>query len=322
MTKIKRYENSEVHFGRFYCIDRIMNNNKNTTSSRTRIRGTLGGRGGGPGKQPQPQLKEEEEQQRLSILLWKSTFEMFCHQILYVRKLYPKDSFMKTRHLGVQCYVNRHPDIVSYITETVSMATHALIEENTSTAISTIIFDQITLRSYEKYTFSFDNGNVRRRNTASTTSIEEQEQDSREFVLSILTLQGITTPNWGSSMTFRIELFVPNKIKSESRLNDELIEGKWFCTDRQHQQGQQQDDDDDDSNVGDSDDEKKPSANNNNTKKKEVTKLRHVYQMKSSDGKFHFQINMDDDSDDPRTEKDGHQNNNISSSQQLLSLQY
>jgi hypothetical protein len=168
-----------------------------------------------------------EEEKQAHSALWCSTLEMFCHQVLYVRRLYPKESFCTTRFLGVQCYANRHPQVVDYITETVKMAATSLLE-GTTNEIGIIIFDQISQCRHEKYTLSFSS--TPRLTTSS--NLHEREQDARELILSVLSLEGVSIHNWDSSVTFRIELFLPIEILPTSQLNKDISDGKWFCPDR------------------------------------------------------------------------------------------
>jgi hypothetical protein len=54
--------------------------------------------------------------------------ETWAHQVLYSRRVYPKATFGNVRFAGIQCHVNRHPDVVQYIQETVSLAAPAIIQ--------------------------------------------------------------------------------------------------------------------------------------------------------------------------------------------------
>jgi hypothetical protein len=207
-----------------------------------------------------------EEQKEAHAALWCSTLEMFCHQVLYVRRLYPKESFCTTRFLGVQCYANRHPQVVGYITETVKMAATSLLE-GTSSEMAIIIFDQITQCRHEKYTLSFAKTPLPTTTSSSSLHERERERDARDFILSVLTLEGVSAPNWDSSVTFRIELFLPKEmISATSQLNQDLSDGKWFCHDRRS--------------TSRADECRRP-----------------VFHMSTSTGKFYFQIDLEDETD-------------------------
>lgn len=53
--------------------------------------------------------------------------ETWAHQFLYSRRVYPKATFGNVRFSGIQCNVNRHPDVVKYIHDTVSLAAPGII---------------------------------------------------------------------------------------------------------------------------------------------------------------------------------------------------
>jgi len=58
-----------------------------------------------------------------------ATLETWAHQLLYLRRVYPRSAFGETRFLGVQrCRVIRHPDVVSYVRDAVRVAVPALVE--------------------------------------------------------------------------------------------------------------------------------------------------------------------------------------------------
>lgn len=98
-----------------------------------------------------PPAQQDHEQQlshyhhHMASLL-ASTLEMWCHQLLYVRHIYPRDSFTATTFLdldGCCCYVQRHVAVVQYISEAVQMAIPTLLNG---------IADQFSLLVLEKTT--------------------------------------------------------------------------------------------------------------------------------------------------------------------------
>lgn len=54
--------------------------------------------------------------------------ETWVHQVLYLRHVYPKATFGNVRFSGIQCSVNRHPDVVKYIHDTVSLAVPGIVQ--------------------------------------------------------------------------------------------------------------------------------------------------------------------------------------------------
>lgn len=70
----------------------------------------------------------DDIQTHLSSLL-AATLEIWCHQLIYVRQVYPRDSFTSTVFLDLQgcCYVQRHAAVVQYISDAIELAVPTLV---------------------------------------------------------------------------------------------------------------------------------------------------------------------------------------------------
>lgn len=102
------------------------------------------------------QHEEDVDPEELT-LLWKGAMEIFIHQLLYVRKVYPRDSFVSTRFLETQCHACRHPGVVSYISEALEMVVSELLDaDNNCDELVVQIYDQADLEVYEEYYISFE----------------------------------------------------------------------------------------------------------------------------------------------------------------------
>ena len=152
--------------------------------------------------------------------LWSAALETFCHQVLSVRRVYPKETFCSTRFLGVHCQACRHPGVVEYISETVQVATSALFEGD-SNEVSLVIFDQEKNVDHEKYSLCLLQ--------KPRASIEQLEREMRDLILSVCTLGGMHCPAWSPSITFKILLYLPTKNSKSEDLSLAIKEGKWYC---------------------------------------------------------------------------------------------
>jgi hypothetical protein len=167
-------------------------------------------------------MSDEKDATTKQKSLWCAALEIFCHQVLFVRRVYPKETFCSTRFLGVQCKANRHPGVVDYISETIRVIVPALFD-GASNEISLVIFDQANNVQHEKYSLCLSQ--------IPKASDEEHEREMRDLILSVYTLEGLDSPAWNSSITFKITLFLPSENQNCKELNQVLSEGKWFCPD-------------------------------------------------------------------------------------------
>ena len=78
---------------------------------------------------------------RFSTLLG-STLETIVHQLLHSRSIYPPDSFVLHRHLGVRCHASRVPQVCEYVAETLGVAVPAICRGVADALILVILEDE------------------------------------------------------------------------------------------------------------------------------------------------------------------------------------
>mmetsp|Transcript_36732 Transcript_36732/g.74850 ORF Transcript_36732/g.74850 Transcript_36732/m.74850 type:complete len:291 (-) Transcript_36732:686-1558(-) len=117
-------------------------------------------------------------QPRLSTLLG-GTLESTLHELLYVRRIYPRDSFAPNRFLGVSCHASRHPGVVDYIYNFLEVAVPALCT-GTADELALVVLDSPPGRPesiMERFVFNFD---TRDMNTKMSEALDDtRDQDGR-----------------------------------------------------------------------------------------------------------------------------------------------
>lgn len=147
-------------------------------------------------------------------LLWKGAMEIFIHQLLYVRKIYPHDTFVLTRFLETHCHACRHPGVVSYIDEALEMVVSTLLDtDNDCDELVVQIYNQEDLTLYEEYYLSFDS------DTRTVAPIANVEKDLRDLICSVGSIGHVASSRWPDSVSFKVLLHcggqtgnVPNKL--------------------------------------------------------------------------------------------------------------
>lgn len=170
---------------------------------------------------------------RLGKLLG-SSLETLVNQILHSRHVYPRESFCPSSFLGIRCRVNRHPDVVSYIEESVAVAVPSLLS-GVASQFSVVICEKDPLgnatRDLESYHLALAVPPVHGSEEADHTNvIKSLERTMRDMILRVLSLES----GWASksaSVSFRIVLHIPTEDKSCRSLNKAFTEGKWRVSD-------------------------------------------------------------------------------------------
>lgn len=145
------------------------------------------------------------------------------HIVLYIRRLYPQESFCPTIFLDIKCRVNRHPEVVAYISHAVEMAVSAVMTAE-SHEISIVLFDQETATEYETYRICFDENPAK-----DETRKSELERELRNCMLSVHALEGLKCPRWSQETTFKIMVLLSSKVTTSVALKAALQEGTWYC---------------------------------------------------------------------------------------------
>ncbi|KAG7350370.1 2-oxyglutarate/Fe(II) oxygenase [Nitzschia inconspicua] len=172
-----------------------------------------------PERNRRAEQPSEEDAAELTAL-WKGALEIFLHQLLYIRKVYPRDTFASTRFLETQCHVCRHPDVVSYINEAVEAIVSELISKNDCNELVVEIYNQTNMTSYEEYYISFDP------DTKTEAPIADVEKDLRDLICSVGSVGRVASTNWPDSVSFRILLQCGNQDPDKS--NRPLLDSNWY----------------------------------------------------------------------------------------------
>jgi isopenicillin N synthase-like dioxygenase len=194
----------------------------------------------GSQKKKSDELKPPEpEPPEVVLAAWKAALEVFVHELLYTRKVYPRDSFCKSRFLGTQCHLCRNPGVVSYINDALEVIVPALISEGNSQELVLEIYDQVNMEVFEEYYISFA-AHAKRHNGSilqfTAHSLEEVEQEMRDLICSVGTVARCAPTHWPGSVSFKLLLQGIGSIdiskKKTSQLRKAMEEGKWYRASR------------------------------------------------------------------------------------------
>jgi hypothetical protein len=198
-------------------------------------------------------IRKEREGRQVRFSLWKGALEIFIHQLLYVRRIYPKDSFCSTRFLGVQCHACRHPKVVSYIGNSLKVGIPAIVSEGSSAEMVVDIYDQVKMHTYERYSLTFKTTQEKKKprdqqqqqqqqqssedNDQSTDfllstsyDINEVESELRDLICSVGSLARKPAPYWPNSVSFKILLLQKGGSDTNAMtvIGNALAEAKWY----------------------------------------------------------------------------------------------
>lgn len=122
-------------------------------------------------------------QPRLSSLLG-GTLEASIHELLYVRRIYPRDSFAPNRFLGVSCHASRHPAIVDYIYNFLEVAVPALCV-GTADELALVVLDSPPGKPetiMERFVFTFDTADM----TSKMRAVMEARGDPESRIMDLV----------------------------------------------------------------------------------------------------------------------------------------
>jgi isopenicillin N synthase-like dioxygenase len=154
--------------------------------------------------------------------LWKGALEVFVHQLLYVRRVYPRDTFGASRFLGSQCHVCRHPDVVSYINEALEIVVPGLLLNGSCNEFVVEIYDQVKMTTFEEYYISFDP------HMRIVAPLENVEKDLRDLICSVGTVGRVASSRWPDSVSFKILVLYTSQDSSSDTNVLQNLETKWF----------------------------------------------------------------------------------------------
>lgn len=178
-------------------------------------------------------LSASQFQKQFSSLL-SAGLESWAHQLLYVRHVYPRETFAGSSFLGVRCHVSRHPGVVSYITNTLKVAVPSLLS-GVADEISLTIFDHRGDDDEEQYVLRFSdaqiNNQISNDNGDAKFPLETMqllERGIRDLVLSAHALEA-GRATMSESVSFKLSLHIPEEDKTCTALNEAFALGTWFA---------------------------------------------------------------------------------------------
>ena len=90
--------------------------------------------------------------QQFSSLLG-CTIESMIHELLYSRSIYPPDSYVHSRHLGVRFHCSRVPQVCAYISNFLKVAVPSIVS-GVGDSISLVILEEEFANNYQSDTVS------------------------------------------------------------------------------------------------------------------------------------------------------------------------
>ncbi|VEU40648.1 unnamed protein product [Pseudo-nitzschia multistriata] len=213
--------------------------------------------------------KRVHDELRLAVsALWKTGLEIFIHQLLYHRRVYPKDTFSSARFAGVACKINRNPRVLVYISEALRSILPSLFDEEKgiilneghgqhrrrSKELQVEIYDREKGITHEQYSLFFSHEGLEDRDADVTSAalshsfslpltldnersdlansiMGEVEKDLRDLVCSTARLEGLRFCAWDDSVSFKVLLVMnttANVMKPTIASDSVLDETKWF----------------------------------------------------------------------------------------------
>ena len=188
----------------------------------------------------------DRRNQRRSSPLWSAALETWAHQLLYHRRVYPKDTFGTATFLGLKTYCNRHPQVVSYIRDTIHLGVPALLD-GTADQFSLVITRDVEQRNgqidgatiattevLEEYIIRITNfSRILDGKTANQSNIADHELE-RSFRDLVLAIHGLdrNTSSPSPSMTFRLDVHLQEMGELSQKIHAALETGHWYSPSR------------------------------------------------------------------------------------------
>lgn len=143
-----------------------------------------------------------EKDKQTALML--TSLEAWCHQLLFVRQLYPSDSFASSMALRVRVKKCIHPNVSKYIEESLRRGIQRISSGVTPVVSLLILIDPDLVA--ETYTLSFDKFPYEEHHstTMKHADIMESEQSWRKLLLSVLDLGSPISTVLGDDATFKL----------------------------------------------------------------------------------------------------------------------
>lgn len=171
----------------------------------------------------------EFEKQLTEILA--SGLESWVHQLLHVKRIYPRDTFHNCSYLGIRLYLNRHPDVVAYIADAVKVAAPSLAR-GVADSVSVVLTEQRDdgARPVELETYNLSFRGVRgldvKVKDVPKGAVESLERGIRDLLLSVNSLDRDRVSR-SEDISFCIKLHIPEENTSCDALNHAFAVGDW-----------------------------------------------------------------------------------------------
>jgi len=185
---------------------------------------------------------------RLTVsTIWKTGLEVFIHQLLYRRAIYPRETFSSTRFVGMKCKINNNPAVCNYIANALKEIIPAIFYEidgdhqsQRSCRLKELlveIYDQKTQITHESFSLSFSPSKNEEdmkssvgiyhplstsfsysniENDLSDYFIEVVERELRDLISSTGKLERPGSLVWNDSVSFKILLRFSERALGES----------------------------------------------------------------------------------------------------------
>lgn len=164
--------------------------------------------------------------------LFGATLDLWVHSILYIRHVYPREAFTSTRFLGIRCHVCRHPAVVQYIKDALSVAIPSIFQK---------VADEVYLAITDEKLSSTVDVERYRLNVLDILSdlptvdedshlIELLERSMRDMLLRVHSLES-DRASYSDSLSFKIQLHIPKENKSCEEINYAFATGSWTGVD-------------------------------------------------------------------------------------------
>ncbi|KAL7514721.1 hypothetical protein ACHAXN_012103 [Cyclotella atomus] len=98
--------------------------------------------------------------------LLATTLSTIIHQLLHSRAIYPADSFVLHRYLGVRCHASRVPSVANYIRDFLNVAVPSLVSGLVESIVMIVLEEEIigesnegkkvAMKILERYEFKFE----------------------------------------------------------------------------------------------------------------------------------------------------------------------
>lgn len=159
--------------------------------------------------------------------------ETWCHEILYLRQVYPRDTFAPTKFLGVSCHACRHAGVVCYITTTLGVIVPSILSGSVTHVSLVLMKDAFTID--ETYTLIVSSS-VLATNTDNDDSLEVLQQTERclrDLILSVLSLEGLPKKKWTNDASFKLTMqTAEQKDDYCHELTTAFDQGTWYRPNR------------------------------------------------------------------------------------------